>query len=567
MSEVVKRLNEAERVRLDSQVEAVARSPAPQVGARTGQQFVFVAHFDGTNNDKDDLKLSGNPLPTNVAELWSQMKPLEADNFKTQYYRGVGTDPGAEGLADALMPSAEMRATASRAYKDFEDEATDWLRAHPEANPTESLKVMATGFSRGGGTAAIFSQLLYERGLTDPQTGKTLIPPGQLGLAGAMIYDPVTTGYDGNSSFSPTSENITVVQAQNEYRTLFKGVHHSTHPDVTVVPVTGNHCNIGGGYDRGIGARVLEASNDWFQKSGVPIQEMPRDKRHDGSATVYHERDLPYSDKVANAGRHSLARSAFPVGSRVLEGAAGRADYPVTHDPREGLHAPRELDPVAHGERERADGWRRFNGAEGAVWRKDYVSDKGVPLSAVIVERDLPGKTSDRVDIYLSRRDWPGELLYEKRLPADAGQQLRESLDKRLDSVAKKPAEAGRPQPSTRQSEHAERFMEQLAPRLGQLGMNQRQIHTLAAAAAKEASRYENQGPVGQFIFGRDGNTIALRQEYPPLREFSVAQALSQSPAEHWREAVAMNTAMRDAAFVSPTPSPQARPEAAIARG
>lgn len=177
MSEVVKRLNEAERVRLDSQVEAVARSPAPQVGARTGQQFVFVAHFDGTNNDKDDLKLSGNPLPTNVAELWSQMKPLEADNFKTQYYRGVGTDPGAEGLADALMPSAEMRATASRAYKDFEDEATDWLRAHPEANPTESLKVMATGFSRGGGTAAIFSQLLYERGLTDPQTGKTLIPP------------------------------------------------------------------------------------------------------------------------------------------------------------------------------------------------------------------------------------------------------------------------------------------------------------------------------------------------------------------------------------------------------
>ena len=90
-----------------------------------------------------------------------------------------------------------MRATASRAYKDFEDEATDWLRAHPEANPTESLKVMATGFSRGGGTAAIFSQLLYERGLTDPQTGKTLIPPGQLGLAGAMIYDPVTTGAYG----------------------------------------------------------------------------------------------------------------------------------------------------------------------------------------------------------------------------------------------------------------------------------------------------------------------------------------------------------------------------------
>ena len=41
----------------------------------------------------------------------------------------------------------------------------------------------------------------------------------------------------------------TVVQAQNEYRSDFKGVDHSGHPGVTVVPVTGNHCNIGGGYD------------------------------------------------------------------------------------------------------------------------------------------------------------------------------------------------------------------------------------------------------------------------------------------------------------------------------
>lgn len=566
MSEVVKRLNEAERVRLDSQVEAVARSPAPQVGARTCQQFVFVAHFDGTNNDKDDLKLSGNPLPTNVAELWSQMKPLEADNFKTQYYRGVGTDPSAEGLADALMPSAEMRATASRAYKDFEDEASDWLRAHPEANPAESLKVMATGFSRGGGTAAVFSQLLYERGLTDPQTGKTLVPPGQLGLAGAMIYDPVTTGYDGNSAFSPTSKNVTVVQAQNEYRTLFKGVDHSGHPGVTVVPVTGNHCNIGGGYDRGIGAKVLQASTEWFRKTGTPITDVPPGKRHDGSATVYHERDLPKTDVVAGVSQHPLASSAFPLGSRVLEGAAQRADYPVTHDPRNGLHARRALDPVARPEHRQADGWQRFEGAQGTVWRKDYTSDKGVPLSAVVVERDLPGKTNDRVDMFLSRRDGQGGLLLERQLPADSGKALRESLDQRLDPKTRSRADSAH-LPSNEQQSLAQQFKDQLGPRLSQLGMSSGQIETLAAAAVTESSRFGEQGEVSRYVLSRDGSTIAVQKNIPPLREFSVAKALARSPAEHWGEAVALNREALQQLCLDhdrhiPTVSVQVQPEA-----
>ena len=564
MSEVIRHLNERERARLDAQVEVVARAPEPLVDANSGKQFVFVAHFDGTNNDKDKLKLSGNPLPTNVAELWAQMKPLEAgnDNFKTLYYRGVGTDPGADGVADALLPSAEMKAMAGEAYNDFEDAATTWLRAHPEANPADTLKVMATGFSRGGGTAAVFSQMLYERGLIDPITGKTLVPPGQLGLAGAMVFDPVTTGYDGNSAFSPTSQNITVVQAQNEYRTLFKGVDHSGHPGVTVVPVTGNHCNIGGGYDRGIGARVLEASNDWFQASGVPIQEVPRGKRNDGSATVYHERDLPKSDAVADASRHPLARATFPLGSRVVEGAASRADYPVTHDPRDGLHAQRELDPAAKQESQRADGWRRFNGAEGVVWRKDYVSDQGVPLSAVVVERNPPGTANDRVDLYLSRRDGQGGLLYEKRLPAGEGPALRESLDQRIDPAARQRTDATGPMPSAGQQSHADRFKDQLGPRLAQLGMSETQIDTLAAAAAKESTRHSGQGEVQQYLLNKDGSSIAMKQDAPPIREFSVADALAKRSAEHWGEVVVLGSAPYLGTAVTvlePSPERQAR--------
>lgn len=275
MTEVTKRLNVVERAQMAAQVQRIAKTPAPRVDAHSGEKLVFVAHFDGTNNDKDNVHLSGNPYPTNVAELWAQMKVRENgnDNFRAEYYRGVGTDPGSKGLAGVLLPSDEMRATARKAYLDLEIEASNWLHAHPQADPGTSLQVMASGFSRGGGTAAIFSQMLYENGLTDPRSGQQLVAPGQLGLAGAMIYDPVATGYDGNAAFSPASKNITVVRAQHEYREWFKGVDHRGHPGVSTVEVMGNHCNIGGGYDQGISARVLEASTEWFRRGGVPVSD------------------------------------------------------------------------------------------------------------------------------------------------------------------------------------------------------------------------------------------------------------------------------------------------------
>lgn len=565
MTEVVKQLNEAERARMSAQAQGIAQAVAPKLAIGRGEQFVFVAHFDGTNNDKDNLALSGNPQPTNVAELYEQMKPHETGNpnFRTVYYPGVGTDPGAKGYHDVLRPTDDMQDTAQKAYDKFQDQATAWLRGHPQANPTESLQVMATGFSRGGGTAAVFSQLLYERGLSDPNTGKMLVPPGQLGLAGAMILDPVTTGYEGNTAFSPASKNVTVVRAQNEYRTWFKGVDHSHHPGVNTVDVTGNHCNIGGGYDRGIGAHVLEASTEWFKKTGVPINDVPAAKRPDGSATVYHERDIPKTDEAIQISRHPAMRTLLPNASRIAEVAAQGADYPVTHDPRQGLHAPRQLDPSAHPERQRADGWSRFNGAHGAVWRKDYTSDKGVPLSAVVVERDPPGTQNDRVDMVLMRRDGQGQLLMDKRLPAGSGAALRDSLDQRLDPPNIQVA-PGRHGPSAEQHSQAQHFKDQLGPRLAQLGMNEQQIDTLSAAAVKEQTRYAAQGQAQAFYLSNDGNTIAMRQEHAPLHEFSVEQALGQSAQAHWREAIALSRHETDQPIQMANASIQKEPSAPI---
>ena len=95
--------------------------------------------------------------------------------------------------------------------------------------------------------------------------------------------------------------------------------------------------------------------------------------------------------------------------------------------------------------------------------------------------------------------------------------------------------------PSAEQQTQAQRFEEQLGARLKQLGMNERQIDTLAAAVVKECTRFHGQGEAGRFLLSRDASTIALQQVHPPLREFSVADALARSPAEHWTEAVTMN--------------------------
>ena len=94
-----------------------------------------------------------------------------------------------------------------------------------------------------------------------------------------------------------------------------------------------------------------------------------------------------------------------------------------------------------------------------------------------------------------------------------------------------------------RQRETAERFKEQLGDRLGQLGMSGEQVHTLAAAAAKEQTRFAGQGDVRSFLLSKDCSTVAMCQSFPPLREIDVGSALAQSERSHWNEAVAMERA------------------------
>ncbi len=290
-------LTEKQTARALGQADKIANSADST--AIKKEQFVFFAAFDGTRNDRGDVKLSGNPEDTNVAELYMQARKVELKNpnrnFKTGYYNGHGTKGTLTASAwEPGQVTREAIRTANKAYNEFARAASDWLKDHSDGDVTTAI----TSFSRGGGTAAIFSQLLYEKGLIDPKTKQQLIPPGQVGVSAGVIFDPVTTGQDGNVAFAPNVKNIAVLRAENEYRYLFKGVDYHGQEGVKIFDVTGNHCNVGGGYQHdGLGNLYLGAATQFLQNSGLPIADVDPSRLYKGEKLVaYNESGLTKED-------------------------------------------------------------------------------------------------------------------------------------------------------------------------------------------------------------------------------------------------------------------------------
>ncbi len=221
--------------------------------ALTSGQFVFFAAFDGTNNDRTDLPESRTTQPTSVAELETLVAQQNSanTNVTSRYYPGPGTDGSLVG-SEALpwQVTKEVINTANTAYKNFTDEAVAWL----DNNPNGSVTTMITGFSRGGAPASIFSQLLYEKGLVDPRNNNVLIQPGQVGVSAALLFEPVLTGVSGNMAL-PNASNVTVIRALDEFRMLFPAAEYND-PQMTIIDVYGNHGDVGGFYDRGLGACI-----------------------------------------------------------------------------------------------------------------------------------------------------------------------------------------------------------------------------------------------------------------------------------------------------------------------
>lgn len=114
--------------------QELARLPAARQAMETAgtqgcaTRFTFFAAFDGTHNDEANLKLSGDPYPTNISQLRSQAREAKSPLLEPRYYPGVGTDGDQGGpLQAAFFPTDAIQAAAEKAYTDFRRAALEHL--------------------------------------------------------------------------------------------------------------------------------------------------------------------------------------------------------------------------------------------------------------------------------------------------------------------------------------------------------------------------------------------------------------------------------------------------------
>jgi Ca2+-binding RTX toxin-like protein len=288
---VVLNAEQTELVATAAQLQAQVIANTAVTGAIASNQFVFFAAFDGTNNTFDNDPLA-NPQTTNVAQLSAQYEEQRQGNSQLggNYYAGPGT-PGTLSNSSWLPSQVTQQVidTAQRAYDDFAFQAARWLKE----NSSGSISVALTSFSRGAASAAIFSQMLYERGLIDPDDKtKVLIAPGEIGVSAGVLFDPVTTGVDVNVAFAPNVTNVVKIFADNEYRYKFTATNYDDQPGITSVDMYGNHCDIGGGYDNGLGGLTLEAATAFLQRSGLTIASVPEERKFCLEEVYIHSEEL-----------------------------------------------------------------------------------------------------------------------------------------------------------------------------------------------------------------------------------------------------------------------------------
>ncbi len=257
------------------------------------EQFVYFAAFDGTNNDKTRLKVSGTPQWTNVAQLYEQANAQQHTNpnQKKGYYAGVGTSKSVRASGDrANNPTPATVATAQTAYDEFCVAANQWLRDDPSRSATNVMAAI-TGFSRGAGTAIAFATLLNDYGLRpdDGIVGRKYAPP--INVVATMLFDPVFTGLMLDLRLPRNiNNNVVVVKARDEFRDQFKAADFSADLRVRSIEFYGNHGNIGGFYDNGIGALVLDGATTFFRNSGIAMAGIPLERQFvDRNVFIYNE--------------------------------------------------------------------------------------------------------------------------------------------------------------------------------------------------------------------------------------------------------------------------------------
>lgn len=390
------------------QADAIANSSTYVIPKN---EFIFFAGFDGTNNDRNNVP--NGEQTTNVAQLIEQAESFNGGNIRSNYYRGPGT--AGSLLGSSAIPTQvtqEAILTANRAYNDFQEQAAAWL----QNNPGGSIATAVTAFSRGADAAAIFSQMVFERGLTDPATGAILIPPGDVKFAGGVLFDPVLTGVMGNMTFPPNTQNLTIIRASDELRNLFKAADYSNQPGATTFDFIGNHANIGGSYlNDNISALTLEAGTGFLQRLGITISDVPASRKYvpDSVVFVRDEGIDTYGNTIWSTygtyGEYQGPRltdkvASFPVASddgsfRTFTDYAGRlVTYSKTQSTETGAKSVMTIKDY-------------FNATTSVVINRDFNSD-GNPDQLELTKTDSDGSKTHVIQDLDSARVIADELAY-----------------------------------------------------------------------------------------------------------------------------------------------------------
>lgn len=269
-------------------------------GEGTEHKHVFVASFDGTWNDRENLR--DGEASTNPAVLEAELSKLYNSHLDGQYYNGVGTREN--GLMRVLngMTGGGSEQRAEQAFKDFQHKAQDWLKADPEAQ----IQVFAMGFSRGAASARHFLNLVDERGVPaddgrkqkveDPYTDSPrpnskivqvydhfLRQPGTV-TSSALLYDTVATGQEQILKLGiPSSTHYVVhLTSQDENRKAFPLMSLSAKsPDLAdaarfmTLALPGVHSDIGGGYNEGVSKLAEYLGSQVLYRFGFEIEPGP----------------------------------------------------------------------------------------------------------------------------------------------------------------------------------------------------------------------------------------------------------------------------------------------------
>lgn len=334
----------------------LARFRAPILLERENpHQRLFIAGFDGTENDvfKDPLHA------TNIGRLelhFQQSRQAIDSRIHWQYKTGPGTQEFApEAFLDSVR-GFSYQDRLERMYGDVVKQANRWCVLDPGVD----IRVLSTGFSRGGSQAAGFTNLLHERGIPDTSTafdihyhdGRSgigyknyLVRPGEI-LQAVALYDPVATGVpmDFNRRLPSSVVSGFQISAALEERKSF--------PADLIIPeglsadgrflnvfVAGAHSDVGGGYLRdGLSRRNFNLMSDYvnalsedpfLRKVWVPDDPglVVVHRSTEGNAAFRVHRMLAPADRSDDTGRNERqvpkdAEDAPPLPHRPLPAEA-----------------------------------------------------------------------------------------------------------------------------------------------------------------------------------------------------------------------------------------------------